>query len=136
MNRTFRRMNLIAIKQFERKLRKIQCDFQKELGISHNCILLLELLYEYDSPISVKQAAEELCVCSQAITRMVHQLKALRFIHVEKSSHDRRVTYLYLTQEGKQLVNQMLTAQEKAFEIEPTRKISTPIFASENGYLL
>jgi DNA-binding MarR family transcriptional regulator len=129
-------MHLMSIKQVERKLRKIQSKFQKELGISLNAISLLETLYEYDRPINVKQAASELSVCSQAITRMLHQLKGLQFIHVEKSLKDKRVTWISLTERGREVTEQILKAQESFLEITPKKKISTPLPFSENGHIL
>lgn len=67
---------------------------------------LLQHIYYATEPQSVKALSNKMLLCSQAITKIARTLDTEGCLVHKKSTGDRRVTFLYLTDRGKALVEQ------------------------------
>jgi DNA-binding MarR family transcriptional regulator len=116
MSRTRNKM----LQFIEEQLRKNGLD---DLIPSHGNILTA--LYENDGTLTMKKIAETIGKDKSTITPLVNKLVELGYITKEKNQLDKRVTYIILTNKGKQMQekfsnisNEVYRAAYKGFSAE------------------
>ncbi|GAA3403758.1 MarR family winged helix-turn-helix transcriptional regulator [Paenibacillus hodogayensis] len=68
-------------------------------------------------PQKAADLAETLCVTSGAITGLADKLIARQLLERQRSEDDRRVVYLSITQEGKDVLEQLLNKQRELISL-------------------
>jgi DNA-binding MarR family transcriptional regulator len=68
---------------------------------------------ELEGPLKVSQIAEALCYTSGAITALTDKMIAGGYVERERTEEDRRVVYLNITEEGRQMLG-TIRARRKA----------------------
>lgn len=116
MSRTKNKM----LQFIEKQLRENGLD---DLIPSHGNILTA--LYENDGTLTMKKIAETIGKDKSTITPLVNKLVELGYITKEKNQLDKRVTYIILTNKGKQMQekfsnisNEVYRAAYKGFSAE------------------
>ncbi|WP_017187849.1 MarR family winged helix-turn-helix transcriptional regulator, partial [Alkalibacillus haloalkaliphilus] len=72
-------------------------------------------------PIRMSEIAQASGINKSNLTPLIHKLIDYHYIEKEKSSHDRRVTYIHLTSEGQAF----LTDKKKVLEAKVENRLST-----------
>lgn len=86
------------VKFLENKLKKNNLD---DLIPSHGNILTA--LFESDKPLTMKEISNKIGKDKSTVTALVNKLINLGYIEKEKSSFDKRVTYIKLTQNARNI---------------------------------
>jgi DNA-binding MarR family transcriptional regulator len=84
-------------------VKKLRYELAKQEDLNTSEYDLLVHIYQSEDEMSIKHSSYRLLLCSQAITKISRTLESRGFITLDKSEHDRRVTYLRLTPEGKRV---------------------------------
>src|SRR5690625_269871 len=99
-----------------RTLESIQTQVVKDIkshGLNKTEFGVLELLYSKgDHPI--QQIGQKLLLASSSITYVVDKLETKKLIERRACPKDRRVTYATITDDGKELMNQVFPKHKKA----------------------
>jgi len=99
-----------------RTLESIQTQVVKDIkshGLNKTEFGVLELLYSKgDHPI--QQIGQKLLLASSSITYVVDKLETKKLIERRACPRDRRVTYATITDDGKELMNQVFPKHKKA----------------------
>ncbi len=77
---------------------------------------LLLILDHTEEDLSIKHISQRMMLCSQAITKISRSLNKSELVKFEKSSEDRRVTFVKLTQAGLNVVAEERHAREEALK--------------------
>jgi len=80
------------------------------IGVAHNKVIHLISLYE---GISITELLKKLKVTKQSLNRVLKDLLKLNAIKYEKDEKDTRVKHIFLTQNGKELFDEIFTVQKK-----------------------
>jgi MarR family 2-MHQ and catechol resistance regulon transcriptional repressor len=80
-------------------------------GLNCNEYAILEILYEENGQ-SIYQIGEEVMVASSTMTYLVDKLEKNNYIRREASPEDRRSFIVRLTEDGKELVEEILPEHE------------------------
>lgn len=80
---------------------KLEENTMSDLIVSHGNILTS--LYESDSKLTMSQIAEKIGKDKSTVTPLIYKLLNLGYISKVKSEYDKRITYIILTDKGKQL---------------------------------
>lgn len=81
--------------------RKLEREGVKDLVASHGNILTV--LYENDGKLTMKEISRLIGKDKSTVTALVNKLLKLGYIQREKSSIDKRVTYITLSEKGKEV---------------------------------
>jgi DNA-binding MarR family transcriptional regulator len=103
--------NLLELEEAARLLfRKISSSWSKfnEIGMTPAQGFLLDKL-DSEGPLKASQIAEILCYTPGAITTLSDKLIAAGLAERERTEEDRRVVYLSITEEGRQLLGKIRT---------------------------
>lgn len=85
------------------RIRKIKYLIARSEGLNSSEYEVLSYLFHSGEKRSIKEVSKFLLLCSQAVTKITKKLVQEQYIELEKSSTDRRVTYLVLTTKGEAL---------------------------------
>ncbi|MFW5659597.1 MAG: MarR family winged helix-turn-helix transcriptional regulator [Bacteroidota bacterium] len=77
---------------------------------------LLLILAHTEEDLSIKHISQRMMLCSQAITKISRSLHNSELVKFEKSSEDRRVTFVKLTPQGLDVVAEERRAREQALQ--------------------
>jgi MarR family 2-MHQ and catechol resistance regulon transcriptional repressor len=94
-----------ALYSINRDFRIVKYNMAREAGLNTSEYEFLISLLHSEKTLSIKELSNELLLCSQAITKISKHLEKLGLIESEKSTKDRRITYINLSKEGKDLAN-------------------------------
>lgn len=99
---------------FKKLGRKITVDLTKRItpSISASQGLILNILEER-GPKKVSELAEELEITLPSITTLADKLVAQGYVERKKSDKDRRIVYLVITEEGRDLWNEIRDERRK-----------------------
>ena len=70
-------------------------------------LLVLFRLAQTEQPVLISELAKSAVVQQPAVSKMVPKFKNRDLIHVAKSNHDRRKTYISISKEGRALLGEM-----------------------------
>ncbi|MBN6187232.1 MarR family transcriptional regulator [Aneurinibacillus sp. BA2021] len=102
---------------FKKLGRRVTLDFTRRISpvISASQSLILNILGEY-GPKKVSELAEELEITLPSITTLADKLVALGYIERKKSDKDRRIVYLHITEQGRQVVEELREERRKRLQ--------------------
>lgn len=89
------------------KIHDSHCANNPEMNISIQELHLIELLGD-DGPLMMRELSERLLVAVNTITNIVDNLEKKRYVERLRSTEDRRVIRVMLTQEGKTIYQSFL----------------------------
>ncbi|MDX2062833.1 MAG: MarR family transcriptional regulator [Bacteroidia bacterium] len=84
-------------------------------GLNTSEFELLTTLFHYNRPMNVKELAEELMLCSQAVTKITKRLQGLDMISLAKSEQDRRATMVDLREKGREIAEWETQIRQRLF---------------------
>ena len=80
------------------------------IGVAHNKVIHLISLYE---GITISELLKKLKVTKQSLNRVLKDLIKLKAINFKKDEKDTRIKHVYLTEDGKELFNEIFNTQKK-----------------------
>ena len=80
------------------------------LGTAHNKVIHLISLYE---GITISSLLRKLKVTKQSLNRVLNDLVEIRAIEFKRDEIDTRVKHVYLTEDGKEIFDEIFSAQKK-----------------------
>jgi DNA-binding MarR family transcriptional regulator len=95
---------------------QIRYRLARAAGLNNSEFELLTTLHHYGRPMNVKELAEELLLCSQAITKITKRLQSLNMISLGKSEQDRRATMVDLMPKGSEIAVWDAEIRQRLFE--------------------
>jgi|NOAtaT_6_FD_contig_21_4946238_length_581_multi_4_in_0_out_0_1 DNA-binding MarR family transcriptional regulator len=98
------------------KIRQIKHVISRDAGLSTSEYEVISYLHQVDERRAIKDVSQYLLLCSQAVTKIAKRLLQLEYIAMEKSTEDRRVTYLTLTSKGQSLAEDEASQKEAIFQ--------------------
>lgn len=72
----------------------------KEYGLNNSEFEFIITVYYAEGALTVKDLSERLMLCSQAVTKIAKNLQQMGYIQTRKMQHDRRMTWIQLTERG------------------------------------
>ena len=94
--------------------KQIRHDVANAHQLNSSELELLLILAHSEEDLSIKHISQRMMLCSQAITKISRSLSKSELVKFEKSTEDRRVTYVKLTQNGLAVVSEERQARELA----------------------
>ena len=94
----------LSITSLDRFIRVVKLNSARLAGLNSTEYEVLFSVFYSKEQLSVKDLSREMFLCSQAITKITKELLKAELIYVEKSPKDRRVTYITLTEKGRNLI--------------------------------
>ena len=80
------------------------------LGTAHNKVIHLISLYE---GITISSLLRKLKVTKQSLNRVLNDLVEIKAIEFKRDEIDTRVKHVYLTEEGKKILDEIFSVQKK-----------------------
>ena len=96
--------------------KQIRYAVSEEEGLNSSELELLLILAHAKDNCSIKFISEQMHLCSQAITKISRALEKRELVYFEKSTQDRRVTFVKLSDSGQVVVQRERLAREKALQ--------------------
>ncbi|MGV8905942.1 MAG: MarR family winged helix-turn-helix transcriptional regulator [Acetobacterium sp.] len=93
---------------------KLQENGMDDLITSHGNILTV--LYESDRKLSMGQIAKKIGKDKSTVTPLINKLMTLGYIDKVRNEEDKRITYIILTEKGKQLESKFNTITSEVYE--------------------
>lgn len=91
-----------------RREQRIYSKWCKKKGISHSMLIILDLLCENSNGLEPSVISENLFICKQTLTGLLHQLESDGYITHKKDKRDKRKKLIILTEEGKGYTESLL----------------------------
>lgn len=92
-----------SLNRLNKAEQQVRFRLAKASGLNTSEFEVLTTLLYYDRPMNVKELAQELMLCSQAVTKITKRLNSLHLISLNKSEQDRRATMVDLLEKGRVL---------------------------------
>lgn len=126
-----------SIANIQRDFRVVKHRLAREAGLNTSEYELLLTLHALESSLSIKELSNHLLLCSQAITKIAKNLETKDLVTSAKSTHDRRVTYIQLTDKGLSLAEREQSFRESAIAeiIEDLNRSEAEAFMQALGLL-
>jgi DNA-binding MarR family transcriptional regulator len=103
---------------FRNLVRKMTHEWKRRMGDSFSMTQFRTLYALYSrGPQKAADMAEILCVTSGAITGLADKLIMKQLVERQRSEDDRRVVYLRITDQGKEMIDGMLEKQKETISL-------------------
>ena len=106
----------------------------KELGVHPGQVPVLKLLF-HQQGLSQKEIADHLCVKPPTVTVTIQRMEKLNLIYKKQDEHDQRVSRIFLTEQGKNVIKQ-LKQNNFHLENEAFHGFSPEELEEFNGFLI
>jgi DNA-binding MarR family transcriptional regulator len=95
---------------------QVRFRLSRSKGLNTSEFELITTIFHHGRPMNVKELAEELMLCSQAVTKITKRLQSLSMISLAKSEQDRRSTMVDLLEKGREIAEWDAQVRQGLFE--------------------